>query len=86
MKLAMAVGATNHYRIEGIQRRHFVETAGAAGLSKSAIEGVIEEIVESADDIMARLAHELPLRFPKRIHASVSKAVVARLRTLSADA
>jgi serine/threonine-protein kinase HipA len=83
MKLAMAVGATNHYRIEGIQRRHFIETGKAAGLSKSAVESVIEEIIAAAEGVMMRLADELPPRFPKPIHASVSKAIVARLRTLS---
>jgi len=83
MKLALAVGATNHYRVEGIQRRHFIETAGAAGLSKPTIENVIEEIVAAANGAVAQLADELPRRFPKAIHASVSKAVLTRLRTLS---
>jgi serine/threonine-protein kinase HipA len=86
MKLAIAVGATNHYRVDGIQRRHFIESAGAAGLAKSVVESVIEEIATSADGIMARLADELPPRFPKAIHVSVGKAVIARLRTLSAAA
>lgn len=86
MKLAMAVGATNHYRIEAIQRRHFIETASAAGLSKPVIESVIEEIMAVADNVVTQLADELPLRFPKAIHASVSKAVLARLRTLSMGA
>ncbi|WP_024513285.1 type II toxin-antitoxin system HipA family toxin [Bradyrhizobium sp. ARR65] len=84
MKLAMAVGATNHYRIEGIQGRHFIETGSAAGLSKTTVQTVIEELAAAADGVMERLADELPPRFPKLIHASVSKAVAARLRTLSA--
>ncbi len=84
MKLAMAVGATNHYRIEGIQGRHFIETGSAAGLSKTTVQTVIEEVAAAADGVMERLADELPPRFPKLIHASVSKAVTARLRTLSA--
>jgi serine/threonine-protein kinase HipA len=83
MKLAMAVGATNHYRIEGIQGRHFIETGSAAGLSKTTVQTVIEEVAVAADGVMERLADELPPRFPKLIHASVSKAVAARLRTLS---
>ncbi len=47
------------------------------------IENVIEEIVAVADGAVTQLADELPLRFPKAIHASVSKAVLARLRVLS---
>lgn len=86
MKLAMAVGATNHYRIEGIQGRHFIETGSAAGLSKTTVQTVIEEVAAAADGVMERLADELPPRFPKLIRASVSKAVAARLRTLSMGA
>lgn len=37
-QIDQSLGATNHYRVEGIQRRHFIETAGAAGFSKPAIE------------------------------------------------
>ena len=86
MKLAMAVGATNHYRIDGIQGRHFIETGSAAGISKATVQTVIAEVVAAADGVMERLADELPPRFPKLIHAAVSKAVLARLRTLSAGA
>lgn len=84
MKLAMAVGAKNHYRIDGIQTRHFFETGRAAGLSKATIQALIDEIRAIAGDVMDRLADELPPRFPKSIHVSVSKAVTARLRILSA--
>ncbi len=86
MKLAMAVGAKNHYRIDGIQTRHFFETARAAGLSKATVQALIDEIGAAARNIMERLADELPPRFPKSIHVSVSKAVTARLRILSAGA
>lgn len=84
MKLAMAVGAKNHYRIGGIQTRHFFETGRAAGLSKATIQALIDEIRAIAGDVMDRLADELPPRFPKSIHVSVSKAVTARFRILSA--
>lgn len=84
MKLAMAVGAKNHYRIDGIQGRHFFETGRAAGFSKTALQTVIDEITATAGDTLERLADELPPRFPKAIHPSVSKAFTARLRVLSA--
>ncbi len=83
MKLAMAVGAKNHYRIDGIQGRHFFETGRAAGFSKTTVQTVIDEIVATAGETLERLADELPPRFPKAIHASVSKAFAARLRVLS---
>lgn len=84
MKLAMAVGTKNHYRIDGIQGRHFFESGRAAGLSKMMVQTMIDEITATAADTLERLADELPPRFPKAIHASVSKAFAARLRVLSA--
>lgn len=83
MKLAMAVGTKNHYRIDGIQGRYFFETGRAAGFSKATVQTVIDEISATASDTLERLADELPPRFPKSIHASVSKAVAARLRILT---
>lgn len=84
MKLAMAVGTKNHYKIDGIQGRHFFETGRVAGLSKTTVQTVIDEIAATAADTLERLSDELPPRFPKAIHASVSKAFAARLRVLSA--
>jgi hypothetical protein len=58
MKLVMAVGTTNQYRIEGIQRRHFIKTGRAAGLSNPTVQTVIEEVAAAADGFMERLADE----------------------------
>jgi len=44
MKLAMSVGDTNHYRIDQIHARHFVQTAERAGLPKSLVREAIEEV------------------------------------------
>ena len=46
MKLSMSVGTNRHYRIDEIQRRHFVQTATAAGLSKSTIARALEEVAD----------------------------------------
>ena len=84
MKLALAVGAKNHYKIDGIQGRHFFETGRAAGFSKTTIQTVIDEVTATAGDALERLADELPPKFPKAIHASVSKDFAVRLRVLLA--
>jgi len=65
---------------------HFFKTGRAAGFSKAAVQALIDEICAATGDIMERLADALPPRFPKSIHVSVSKAVTARLRNLSASA
>lgn len=84
MKLAMSVGRTNHYRIDGIHGRHFMETAAAAGLPKTIARAAIEEIMSDAQGALERVHGELPSRFPAVIHASVSKAVAGRLDALAA--
>jgi len=83
MKLAMAVGDKSHYRIDGIQSRHFYETGAAAGLSKATVRTVIDEVAGAAEGAIRRLKDELPPRFPKLIHISISEALMTRLRTLA---
>ena len=79
MKLAMAVGTNNHYRIEGIHGRHFMETAQAAGLPKAMARAAIEEIVTSAHKALKQVQEALPRAFPTAIHAAVSRAVASRV-------
>jgi serine/threonine-protein kinase HipA len=82
MKLAMAVGDKNHYRIDGIKSRHFLETGVASGFSKATVRTVINEVAGAAEGAIKRLKGELPPRFPRWIHASVSEALATRLRIL----
>ncbi len=82
MKLAMAVGEKNHYRMDGIHGRHFLQTAEAAGLPKTIARDAIEEVAGAADGALERVQGELPPRFPAVIHASVSKALNDRVRAL----
>lgn len=86
MKLAMAVGEKNHYRIDGVLGRHFLQTAAAAGLPKTIVQASVEEIADTAEHALAKVQHELPPRFPAFIHASVSKAVTGRIRGLTSAA
>jgi len=42
-KMAMSVGNNNHYRMDEIQKRHFEETANAAGLPVGTVEEICGE-------------------------------------------
>jgi serine/threonine-protein kinase HipA len=82
-KLAMSVGKSRHYDINGIVGRHFLETAKEVDLSPSAVRGVIEEIL---DDFEAPLqAHQanLPHDFPMYIHDSVANGMRQRIKKLA---
>jgi serine/threonine-protein kinase HipA len=83
MKLAMAVGDRNHYRIDGILGRHFLQTADRAGLPKRIAQAAIEEVAGAAEQALAQVEQELPPRFPAFIHTSVSKALIGRIGALS---
>jgi serine/threonine-protein kinase HipA len=84
MKLAMSVGTSNHYRMDGINGRHFMQTAAAAGLPKAMARRTIEEVADSAKAALDTLKRSLPKRFPAFIHKSVSKAVLDRRGALAA--
>ena len=85
MKLSMSVGTNRHYRIDEIQRRHFVQTATAAGLSKSTMARALEEVADRALKALETVKVGLPKDFPASLHASVSKGVRERLDLLTAS-
>ena len=82
MKLAMAAGTNNHYRVGEITGRHFRQTGDAAGLPKSLVEEAISEISETGQTALAKVETDLPADFPAAIHDAVKDAVTNRLRRL----
>lgn len=82
MKLAMAVGAKSHYRIDQIHGRHFVQTADRAGLPKDLIRDALAEMAETARKAIETIERNLPADFPTAIHETVKDAVTDRIRGL----
>lgn len=81
-KLAMSVGASKHYDILGIRRRHVLETAKAASLSTIGTNAMIDDIIATSNYCLEQVAESLPKDFPEFIHQSVSSSVRARLQWL----
>jgi serine/threonine-protein kinase HipA len=81
-KLAMAVGASNHYRILDISGRHFVETAKKARLPASVVRDAIGQVLGQGPAVFERIESVLPKDFPEVIHVSVGAAAAGRLRLL----
>jgi len=79
MKLAMAVGK-QHYAIEYIQPRHFIQTTERAGLPGALAADAFKEIVEGAPAAIAAVEKQLPTDFPDSIHASVRAGFLSRLQ------
>ena len=82
MKLAMSVGDSNHYRIDDIVGRHFVQTGEAADLPKPLMRACFDGVIDTAADALNRMESELPKDFPGAIHHSVKAAMLRRLETL----
>jgi len=82
MKLAMAVGARSHYRINEIHGRHFIQTGEQAGLPKALIANALTEMGETTAKAVAVIESELPNDFPETIHNAVREAVTERIRSL----
>ena len=83
MKLAMSVGDNNHYRIEQIHGRHFVQTAERAGLPKAIVREAMEEVGAQAEKAITQMEAALPLDFPEYIHEAVSAGMRRRLPGLT---
>lgn len=82
LKLAMAVGDTRHYAINTIAPRHFVQTAKKAGMPRSQVEPLFDEIRRTAEGAITKVQDQLPKAFPEEIAASVFDGLRQRLRLL----
>lgn len=82
MRLAMAVGDRNHYRIDEIAGRHFLQTAKAAGLSSSQVLLALTEMADKATAALDKAETALPADFPQQIVSAVTTGVNARRASL----
>lgn len=83
MKMAMSVGNNNHYKMEDIQGRHFLETAQKAGLPAYIAKEALDEISGMAEQALQSIEEKLPSDFPEEIHNSVQRAMRERVRSMS---
>jgi len=78
MKLAMSAGE-QHYAIEYIEPRHFIQTAERAGLPGAIAADALKEIAERTAAATATVEKQLPPGFPEALHISVQKGFMGRL-------
>jgi serine/threonine-protein kinase HipA len=64
-KLAMAVrGSQNHYHVQQIQRRHWLNHAKLVGLGAAAAEAAIAEVLGAVDAVVASTSAQIPPGYP----------------------
>jgi len=81
-KLAMSVGKNRHYDILEIKPRHFLQTADQAGVGRTAMRSIMEELGEAPRKVAA-VIEALPLNFPPQLVDSVVSAIDKRSRQLT---
>ena len=82
IKLAMALlGKNRHYDMQGIQRRHFNNTAQKVGYASTA-EPIIEELLARTPAAIAEVQAELPQDFSPRVRDAILGGLEQMTRTL----
>jgi serine/threonine-protein kinase HipA len=85
VRLAMAVGATRHYKVMWIAPRHFFESAKRSGVGEKVVKDVLEELRDSASATLDAVLSKLPRGFPESVANSIQKGIKRRLKSLNEE-
>ncbi|MFL9888052.1 type II toxin-antitoxin system HipA family toxin [Paraburkholderia agricolaris] len=87
VRMAMAVrGSTNHYLIEKIQRRHWIEQARQVGLGSGTAQDIIAEVVDATDHVISAVHALVPSGFPDGLAESILGGLAKQRDKLMATA
>ncbi len=86
MKLALAVGDNRHYAVHEIMPRHFLQTAARSGIPASAVQSLLNELLEAGQSAIKNTTEELPAGFPEELAQSIVSGLRARLRLIDQSA
>lgn len=82
LKLAMALrGASKHYRVAEIERRHFNATARRCGLGAD-MEPIVTDVVTRTPVVIEKVGAKLPRGFPDDVFASVTTGLQKAARDI----
>jgi len=78
MKLALAVGENNHYVVNTIMPRHFIQTGAAAGMPDAVIQEIMAEVLAQVPAALEQVRQDLTPGFPQQILTSIGNGVLHR--------
>ncbi len=82
-RMAMAVrGSQNYYRLEQIQRRHWLAQGRQVGLAEAATEAILAELLDAVEPALAAAAAALPPGFPEDVAVAIFEGVRRQARRL----
>lgn len=79
MKLAMFVGDSRHYTLQGIHGRHFIQSATRAGLPATIAQEALAEVARQAHRALDDAQRGLPRKFPDSIPESIRTGLLSRI-------
>jgi serine/threonine-protein kinase HipA len=83
LKLAMAVrGASKHYRVADVQRRHFNTTAAQCGLGPD-MDPLIADVIARTPKVIDEVGASLPGGFPGALFESITKGLQRSAKQLA---
>ena len=83
-KLAMSLGRRNHYRLDQVVARHFVQSAKAGGIGEGLTMNLLRETAARVDDAVEETLSRLPKGFPEELASSISRGIKRRSRPITA--
>jgi serine/threonine-protein kinase HipA len=86
MKLALAVGDNRHYAVHEIMPRHFLQTAAKSGIPASAVQSILNDLLEAGQSAVRKATEELPAGFPEELAQSIVSGLRARMRLVDQSA
>ena len=81
-KLAMSLGDSNRYQINQITRRHFEQSAEAAGLPKGSVDRLCDELEAATPDALEMVAGLADNTVPAALTESIAAGLRARCDAL----
>lgn len=85
--LAMAVrGSSNYYKLDRIQRRHWIKHANTCGLSKAEADHIVQDLLDTAPKVLDQLAAQLPANFPADLADAIFNGIRRQRDRLAAMA
>jgi len=84
MKLALAVGKNNHYVVDTILPRHFIQTGEAAGIPAATTLDILSGVLARAPAALEATRQDLPASFPEAIVNSIGNGMLHRVGRIEA--
>ncbi len=81
-KLAMSAGTNNHYLVDDITPRHFIQTADRCGFDRTIVAAEFDQLLGYAEKNIEALYSTLPSSFPEQLLAATSDGIKHRLRSV----